>query len=35
MIRMTENDLRKQRVGGCYRDLELNRSYLQESELEK
>ena len=35
MIRMTENDLRKQQVGGFYRDLELNPSYLQESELEK
>jgi len=35
MVRMTENDLRKQQVGGFYRDLELNPSYLQESELEK
>jgi len=35
MVRMTENDLRKQQVGGFYRDLELNPSYLQESEVEK
>ena len=35
MIRMTENDLRKQQVGGFYRDLELNPSYMNESELEK
>jgi len=35
MIRMTENDLRKQQVGGFYRDLELNPSYMAESELEK
>ena len=35
MVRMTENDLRKQQVGGFYRDLELNPSYLQETEVEK
>ena len=35
MVRMTENDLRKQQVGGFYRDLELNPSYMNESELEK
>ena len=35
VIRMTENDLRKQQVGGFYRDLELNPSYLQETEAQK
>ena len=35
MVRMTENDLRKQQVGGFYRDLELNPSYLNETEAEK
>jgi len=35
MVRMTENDLRKQQVGGFYRDLELNPSYMQETEAEK
>ena len=35
MVRMTENDLRKQQVGGFYRYLELNPSYMNESELEK
>ena len=35
VIRMTENDLRKQQVGGFYRDLELNPSYMQETEAQK
>ena len=35
VIRMTENDLRKQQVGGFYRDLEVNPSYLEETESEK
>ena len=35
MVRMTENDLRKQQVGGFYRDLELNPSYMQETEAQK
>ena len=35
MVRMSENDLRKQQVGGFYRDLELNPSYMQETEAEK
>jgi hypothetical protein len=35
IVRMTENDLRKQQVGGFYRDLELNPSYMQETEAEK
>jgi len=35
MVRMTENDLRKQQVGGFYRDLELNPSYIQETDAQK
>ena len=35
MVRMTENELRKQQVGGFYRDIELNPSYLNETESEK
>jgi hypothetical protein len=35
MVRMSENDLRKQQVGGFYRDLELNPSYMQETEAQK
>ena len=34
-IRMTENDLRKQQVGGFYRDIELNPAFMAESELQK
>jgi len=35
MVRMTENDLRKQQVGGFYKDIELNPNYIQETESEK
>ena len=35
MVRMSENELRKQQVGGFYRDIELNPNYIQESETEK
>ena len=35
MVRMSENDLRKQQVGGFYRDIELDPSVLQESESSK
>ena len=35
MVRMTENELRKQQVGGFYRDIEVDPSYLQESDTEK
>jgi len=35
MIRMTENELRKQQVGGFYRDIELTPSHLIESELQE
>ena len=35
MVRMSENELRKQQVGGFYRDIEVNPSYLQESDAEK
>ncbi len=35
VVRMTENELRKQQVGGFYRDIELNPSYLNETESEK
>jgi len=35
VVRMSENELRKQQVGGFYRDLEVNPSYLQETESEK
>ena len=35
MVRMSENELRKQQVGGFYRDLEVNPSYLNETEAEK
>ncbi len=35
IVRMTENELRKQQVGGFYRDIELNPSYLNETEAEK
>jgi len=35
VVRMSENELRKQQVGGFYRDLEVNPSYLEETESEK
>jgi hypothetical protein len=35
VVRMTENELRKQQVGGFYRDIEVNPSYLDETEVEK
>ena len=35
MVRMTENELRKQQVGGFYRDIEVNPSYMNETEAEK
>ncbi len=34
-VRMTENELRKQQVGGFYRDIEVNPTYLNETEAEK
>ena len=34
-VRMSENELRKQQVGGFYRDIEINPSYMNESESEK
>ena len=34
-VRMTENDLRKQQVGGFYRDIEVNPNFLNETEAEK
>jgi hypothetical protein len=35
IVRMSENELRKQQVGGFYRDIEVNPSYLQETESEE
>ena len=35
MIKISENELRKQQVGGFYRDIELNPAYMNESETEK
>ena len=35
IIRMTENELRKKQVGGFYRDIEVNPSYMQETEIQK
>ena len=35
MVKMSENELRKQQVGGFYRDIELNPSYVNESESTK
>jgi len=35
MVRMTENELRKQQVGGFYRDIELTPTHLIESELQE
>jgi len=34
-VRMTENDLRKQQVGGFYKDIEVDPSYLSETASEK
>ena len=34
-VRMIENDLRKQQVAGFYRDIEVNPSYMSETESEK
>ena len=34
-VRMSENELRKQQVGGFYRDLEVNPAYMTETELQK
>jgi len=34
-VRMTENELRKQQVGGFYRDLEINPAYMDETSSEK
>ena len=34
-VRMSENELRKQQVGGFYRDLEVNLAYMTETELQK
>ena len=35
IVRMTENELRKKQVGGFYRDIEVNPSYIHETETEK
>ena len=35
MVRMSENELRKQQVGGFYRDIELNPAHINESEADK
>ena len=34
-VRMSENELRKQQVGGFYRDIEINPSYMDETSSEK
>jgi len=34
-VRMTENDLRKQQVGGFYKDVEIDPSYMEETTSEK
>ena len=34
-IKVSENELRKKQVGGFYRDIEVNPSYMQETEVEK
>ena len=34
-VRMTENELRKQQVGGFYRDIEINPAYMEETSSEK
>jgi hypothetical protein len=35
VVKISENELRKQQVGGFYKDIELNPSYMNESESEK
>ena len=35
IVRMSENDLRKQQVGGFYRDIEIRPGFFQESELQE
>ena len=35
VVRMTENELRKQQVGGFYRDIEINPSYMDETSSER
>ena len=35
IIKMTENELRKKQVGGFYRDIEVNPSYMHETEIDK
>ena len=35
VVKMSENELRKQQVGGFYRDLELNPSFLSETDVER
>jgi len=35
VVRMSENELRKQQVGGFYRDIEVNPSYMNETDIEK
>ena len=35
VVRMSENDLRKQQVGGFYRDIEIRPGFFQESELKE
>ena len=35
MVRMSENELRKQQVAGFYRDIELRPGYLMDTEVEK
>ena len=35
VIKVSENDLRKKQVGGFYRDIEINPTYMQETEVEK
>ena len=34
-VQISENELRKQQVGGFYRDVDFNPSYMQETEVEK
>ena len=35
VVRMSENELRKQQVGGFYRDIEVNPSYMNETDVEQ
>ena len=35
VLKISENDLRKKQVGGFYRDIEVNPTYVQETEVEK